>query len=119
MFVINYHKFIKNNFSFLKEFGFVCTKLQNGPDLELIFSREDTAVEILYYYGVDDKYNKGYYIDVVVCKNGIRENLLNCTKVFGEEKIIELAMEVSSAKLKNEIIAYARFISNNISMLLD
>ena len=119
MFGVNYHKLIKKNFKFLKDLGFKFVEYQNGPDLETVFTYQDVIIELHYYYGVDDKYNKDYYFDVVISKKGIRENLLKSIVIFGQEKIQDLVNKLVSANMENKIILYSQFIMNNYLLLLE
>ena len=119
MFRVNYHKLIKKNFKFLKDLGFKFEEYQNGPDLETVFTYQDVIIELHYYYGVDDKYNKDYYFDVVISKKGIRENLLKSIVIFGQEKIQDLVNKLVSANMENKIILYSQFIMNNYLLLLE
>ena len=119
MFGINYHKLIKKSFEFLKKLGFDYQEYQKGPDLEIVYSYQDVIIEISYYYGIDKNYNSGYFLDVIISKNGFRENLLKSTSVFGQEKILELSNALNSTNIKNKISLYAQFIMDNSSLLLE
>ena len=119
MFGINYHKLIKKSFAFLKKLGFKYEEYQKGPDLEIVYSYQDIIIEICYYYGVDENYNSGYFLDIIISKKGFRENLLKSINVFGREKILEFSNILNSANMKNKIGLYAQFIMDNRLLLLE
>ncbi len=110
---------IESDFSFLIEHGFSLEKYIRPPDVECVYSRDNLSISVTYYIGVLETYKKTMCFDIILTIDGNRENLLNCTEIFGVDSIIDLLMKIRYMSASEQIPVYARFLQENINKLLN
>lgn len=107
-------RLVKKEFGFLKKLGFKVKNYTRNFEIEFDFFKEEVDITINYV---------GYNNEVVDCGIKVadkKENLLKNT-IFDKEKTEELRKLISEniGSAQEQIKIYARFISQNISGVLD
>jgi hypothetical protein len=111
-------KLIEQNFRFLVFLGFSVQKYSGKGDIEVCYSKKQCKIRALYYEGIDDNFRTKSNFSVTIEENERRNNILNCSKVFGKEKIDELNFNLKDRKATEQVVIYADFINKNIALLL-
>lgn len=112
------HKYILEEFSFLLEYGFQMKKFTKGGDLEIIFTKDKKQIEVIYYYGINEHYEKLYSFDVIIKNEKERKRLTECHHIFDTKELQLLKKEQSNLKIRDQISLYSLFLKNNINKLL-
>lgn len=112
------HKIIEEKFSFLLSYGFGIKKYQKGGDLEIYYSKNGISIGILYYCGINNSYEKLYTLDLIITKNGIRENFFKCHYIFDKQELHKLENNINNKSITEQLHFYSLFLKNNINYLL-
>ena len=132
MFGVNIEKLIERKFYFLTSHGFTTKNSLIRCEVEFYYSNDCYEINVSHYPGIDDNYHHKNIVSVAIEGIGLkerplyeilknlpeRENLLNCDRLFGKEKLDALKLQLSEKKASDQIAIYADFISENIEKLL-
>ncbi|MDE5563253.1 MAG: hypothetical protein K2J01_06920 [Clostridiales bacterium] len=116
-------KFIVDDFSFLKDYGFSSKDYTCNAETDYAFTRNDLTISVYYYLGILETYKKQMCLDVVITFGDIlgdnRRNLLKATDIFGEELINKLIADIKDLDADAQVPIYAKFLKDNIDTLLN
>ncbi|MDE7107142.1 MAG: hypothetical protein K2O39_02345 [Clostridiales bacterium] len=111
-------KFIESDFEFLLDYGFSRKKYVRPPDIEFVFVRDGLEIEIDYYLGVLESYEEVMCFCVIITKDNKRNNLLQCTDIFGADLIKKLTADIQNLDAGAQMPIYAQFLKDNIEILI-
>ncbi|MDE6029442.1 MAG: hypothetical protein K2F90_03885 [Clostridiales bacterium] len=112
-------KFIVDDFSFLKDYGFSMKKYSRAPDVEYVYVRNDLEIELAYYLGVLESYEQAMCFCVIISNINGRKNLLQCAEEFGADLINKLIADIKDLDADAQVPIYAQFLKDNIDVLLN
>ena len=112
-------KFIVDDFAFLLDYGFSRKKYLRAPDVEYVFIRNDLEIELAYYLGVLETYEQAMCFCVIISNINGRNNLLQCSEVFGADLINKLIADIKDLDADAQVPLYAQFLKDNIDTLLN
>ena len=130
-----FKRIVRNQFAFLKDYGFNEKIVDYGAmEQSIVFEKGFWSISISRYQCITENYKKGTAVDVVIeyeLNNsgivvptfGIVEfdkigaNLKDCDKLFGQDKVNQLNNDLLNANLKEQISVQANFLKENISSL--
>lgn len=103
----------------MKDYGFSSTKYLRAPDIEYVFVRDDLEIELAYYLGVSETYEESMCFCVIISNVNGRNNLLQCTEIFGADLINKLIADIKDIDADAQVPIYAQFLKDNIDTLLN
>ncbi len=135
MLIRKFKKIVRENFSFLLEYGFTERQVDYGAiEQNLIFNKNNWSISVCFYKGLSNSYKKCECVDVIIEYslkdsvtiipvfgivefNKISANLKFCDKLFGQKQISLLNDALTNLDLEKQISVQAEFLKNNMAIL--
>lgn len=110
-------KGIEERFTFLLNNGFYLKEKYQIGELELVYRNNVFNINITSGEGVNDKFEKCPFFCIIINSKSERENIVNCKKIFPNEKLQVLKKSLDGLSVNLQIEIYAKFLEHNLTYL--